>query len=61
MRNAEVLASALKDADDIDVLYSVAPYIRCPYVHNPECTYTRDKGETCDECKVEWLRKEWDE
>lgn len=54
MSNAEAIAHDLLIADDFE---SVAEYIACPYTNNPNCEYPLG----CDECKSEWLEKEWED
>lgn len=54
MTNARAIVQALLYADDLTY---VASYIACPYTNNPNCKYPLG----CDDCKAEWLEKEWED
>lgn len=59
MTNAEAIAHDLLNADDFT---SVASHFACPYTDNLNCEYPLGYDELgCDECKAEWLEKEWEE
>lgn len=63
MTNREMIISCLQQPD-IESLSFVTSYIECPYVgdecENPYKYGTSDFQIYCDEqCKTEWLDKEW--
>lgn len=59
MTNAEALIQGLKEIDDDDVALSLTSYIGCPSSEN--CIYDGTDSTPCDYCKVEWLRKQWED
>lgn len=57
MTNAEAIIQGLNYLDECN---AVVDYIACPYVSNPDCKYDGGKDSSCcDECKLDWLVKEW--
>lgn len=57
MTNREVLIKSLQDKE-ADI-YTV-DYIACP--SSPGCKYDGSSDHSaCDECKMEWLDKEWED
>lgn len=59
--NAEALIKVLQDVDDEEILIFVTSYINCPYTCNPNCNYDGGKNdECCDECKMDWLKKDFE-
>ena len=60
MTNAEALVEALKEVNDDDVAESLISYIDCP--SSPGCTYDGGKDHSpCTDCKIKWLRSEWED
>ena len=62
MKNSEALLEALKDFISGENEF-ISSYIGCPYINNKNCTYdgTPKTARLCDDCKSEWLEKEWEE
>lgn len=57
MRNKEAIKQMLNDIEECSM---IANYLSCPYVHNPNCKYDGGNDNSCcEDCKMEWLEKEW--
>lgn len=62
MKNFEAIAKSLllsAGGEDEEVLSFVADYITCPSEKN--CPYDGEDDTCCNECKVKWLQKEWED
>lgn len=62
MKNFEAIAKSLLlsvGGEDEEVLSFVADYIACPSEKN--CLYDGKDNTCCNECKVKWLQKEWED
>lgn len=58
MINAEAIKQMI---DNMDEYGMITDYIACPYTHNPDCKYDGGNNhDCCDDCKMEWLHKEWE-
>lgn len=58
MKNAEMIIQALQEVGDDDVAESVADYINCP--SSTDCTYDGNDSSPCLECKIRWLRSDFE-
>lgn len=59
MTNAEVIIQGLQEIKDNDVAECVADYISCP--SSLDCKYDGKDSTPCSECKIKWLRNEWED
>jgi len=52
--NAEALIQGLQEVEDDEVVVFVADYINCP--SSDDCKYDGKDNSPCCDCKVKWLR-----
>lgn len=57
--NAQAIIQGLENINEYEIALSVASFISCPYVTNPSCEYDGKDNSCCDDCKIEWLKKEF--
>lgn len=58
--NAEAIIQGLQNIEEDEVAVSVANYIACPFSVNPLCEYDGNVNSCCIDCKIEWLKKEFE-
>lgn len=60
MKRYEVLGKALTEFEQMEYQEqdTVADYINCPSVD--ECEYDGNDNSCCTDCKIKWLRGEWE-
>ena len=58
MTNAETIIVDLKNVDDYEIAIFVADYINCP--SSDDCTYDGRDSSPCTDCKIRWLRSDFD-
>lgn len=58
MTNAEAIIKDLQNIDDYEIAIFVAEYIACP--SSDDCTYDGRDSSPCVDCKIRWLRSDFD-
>lgn len=59
MTNAEVLAHDLSHAEEDEEFECLVDFIECP--SSDDCEYDGSDRTPCRDCKIKWLRSEWED